>query len=189
MHAGGSTLSPVTLHARKGILDMPRLEWCSGFGRLNKQRAHGKRHLGVVRSVFTTTFVAGIYPRIWFAFTQERRSHVVLPKIRLLERLFDVERRDGQRANHLKSEETDYVGGIVVGFEVDMGRQIEKLPESLGYIRRDFRPFSATVKLPGMNDLTDLCDRKTMLVDSLNNVGTPRASFALSHHRLPSVRA
>ena len=57
---------------------------------------------------------------------------MVLPKITLVERLFDVERRDGQRANHLKGEETDYVGGIVVGFEVDMRRQIEELPESLG---------------------------------------------------------
>jgi hypothetical protein len=33
--------------------------------------------------------------------------------------------------------------------------------------------------MPGMNDVTDLCDRKMMLVDSLNNVGTPLASFAL----------
>ena len=111
---------------------MPRLEWCSGFGRLNKQRARGEWNLGVVRSVFTTTFVAGVDPRIWFAFTQERRGHVVLPEITLVERLFDVEGRDGQRADHLKSEETDYVGGIVVGFEVDMRRQIEELPESLG---------------------------------------------------------
>jgi hypothetical protein len=113
-------------------LDVPRLEWCSGFGRLNKQRAHGRRHLGVIRSVFATTFVAGIYPRIGFAFTQEGRGHVVLLKITLVERLFDIERRDCQRANHLKSEETDYVGGIVVGFEVDMRRQVEELPESLG---------------------------------------------------------
>jgi hypothetical protein len=134
-------------------LDVPRLEWCSSFGRLNKQRARGKWHLGVVRGVFTTTFVAGVHPRIWFAFTQERGGHVVLPKVTLVERLFDVEGCDGQRANHLKSEETDYVGGIVVGFEVDMRRQIEELPESLSCETR----FSS-IQCPGKDARYVRCD-------------------------------
>lgn len=116
MDASGSALRPITLHARKGILDVPRLERRSGFGGGNKQRARGKGHLGVVRRVFTTAFVTRVHSRIGLAFAQEGRSHVVLSKVRLLERLFDVERRDGQRANHLEGKEADDVGGIVVGF-------------------------------------------------------------------------
>ncbi len=50
------------------------------------------------------------------AFTQQRRGRVFLLKIRLLERLFDVERCDRQRANHLEGQEADDVGSVVVGF-------------------------------------------------------------------------
>lgn len=96
----------------------------SGFGRLDKQRAHGKRHLSVIRRAFTAAFVAGIRSWIGLAFTQEGRSHVILPKIRLLERLFDVKRRDRQGADHLEGEKADDIGGIVVGFEVEVRRQI-----------------------------------------------------------------
>ena len=117
VHASRSTLGPVTLHTCKGIVDVLGPERCSGFRRLNKQRAHRKRHLGVVCRVFPTTFIAaGAHSRIGFAFTQPRRGRVFLLKIRLLERLFDVERCDRQRANHLEGQEADDVGGIVVGF-------------------------------------------------------------------------
>ena len=119
VHASGSALRPITLHARKGILDVPRLERRSGFGGLHEQGAHGKGHLDVVRGAFTTAFVvvARVHSRIGLAFAQEEgRRHVVLPEVRLLERLFDVERRDRQRADHLKGKEADDVGGVVVGF-------------------------------------------------------------------------
>lgn len=116
LHASGSALRPFALHAGKGILDVPRLERRPGLGGLNEQRAHGRGHLGVVRGVFTTAFVARVHSRIGLAFAQEGRSHVVLPKVRLLERLFDVERGDGQRADHLEGEEADDVGRVVVGF-------------------------------------------------------------------------
>ena len=132
VHASGSALRPITLHARKGILDMLRSEGRSGFGGLNEQRAHGKGRLDVVRGVFTTAFVARVHSRIELAFAKEGRSHVVLQKVRLLERLFDVERRDRQRANHLEGKEADDIGGIVVRFQVEVRRQIEELPESLG---------------------------------------------------------
>jgi len=116
VHASGSALRPITLHARKGILDVPGLERRSGFGGLHEQRARGKGHLGVVRSGFTTAFVARVHSRIGLAFAQEGRRHVVLPEVRLLERFFDVERGDRQRADHLESKEADDIGGIVVGF-------------------------------------------------------------------------
>ena len=116
VHASGSALRPITLHARKGILDVLRPERRSGFGRLNEQRAHGKGRLGVIPSVFATAFVARVHSRIELAFAQEGRSHVVLQKVRLLEGLFDVERRDRQRANHLEGKEADDIGGIVVRF-------------------------------------------------------------------------
>jgi hypothetical protein len=88
---------------------------------LDKQRAHGKRHLNVVGRVFAAAFVvASINSRIGLAFTQERRRREVLSKIRLLERLLDVKCRDCQRANHLEGKEADDIGGIIVGLEVDM---------------------------------------------------------------------
>ena len=63
-----------------------------------------------------------------------------------------------------------------------MRRQIEELPESLGCGAIFFDPFSAmAIEIPDVMTLwnrTDLCDRRTMLVDSPNNVGTPRASSA-----------
>ena len=93
-HASGSALSPITLHTGERILDVPWLKWRSGFGGLDKQRAHGKRHLSVGR-IFTAAFAdGGIKSRIELAFAQERRCHVVLSEIRLLERLFDVQCRD-----------------------------------------------------------------------------------------------
>jgi len=58
---------------------------------------------------------------------------VVLSKIRLLERLFNVQRGDRQRANHLKGEKADDVGGIVIGLEVEMRRQVKKFSESFGF--------------------------------------------------------
>ncbi len=120
-HASGSALGPVALHTRKGVLDVLRPEWCSGLRRLDEQRAHGERNLGVVRGMFTAAFVAGIKPRnIGLAFAQERRRAVILPKVGLLQRLFDVQRCDRERADHLESEEADNVGGIVVGLEVEM---------------------------------------------------------------------
>jgi len=95
---------------------MLRSEGRSGFGRLNEQRADGKGRLGVVRGVFTTAFVARVHSRIGLAFAQEGRGHVVLPIVRLLEGLFDVERRDRQRANHLEGKKADDIGGVVVRF-------------------------------------------------------------------------
>jgi hypothetical protein len=100
---------------------------------LDEQRAHRKRYLGVIRRVSAAAFVGGIGSRIELAFSQQRR--VVLPKVGLLERLFDIERCDRQGANHLEREEADDVGGIVVGLEVELRRQIEKLPESFGWRR------------------------------------------------------
>jgi hypothetical protein len=99
-----------------------RPEWSSSFRRLNKERAYGKRHLSVVRGMLAAAFVAaGIRPRIGFPLTKERRSGVVLPKIGFFQGLFDVECRDGERANHLEREKADDISGIIVGFEVEMG--------------------------------------------------------------------
>ena len=111
---------------------MPRLERRSGFWGLDKQRAHGKGHLSVVRRIAAAFAAASIESRVELAFTQERRSHVVLSEIRLLERLFDVKCRDRQRANHLEGKEADDIGGIIIGLEIEMCGQIEKLPESFG---------------------------------------------------------
>jgi hypothetical protein len=121
-HASGSALCPITLHTGKGILDVPRLERRPGLGRLDKQRAHGKRDLSIIRSVFPSAFVARIKSRINLAFSQERRGHVVFSKVRLLKGLFDVQRRDRQRANHFEREEADNISSIVVGFKVEMRR-------------------------------------------------------------------
>jgi hypothetical protein len=131
-HASGSALGPVALHTPKGILDVFRLEWGSGLRRLDEERAHRERNLGVVRGIFTTTFVAGIQPQIRLAFSQEGRRAVVLPKVGLLQRLFDVQRCDRKRADHLECEEADNVGGIVVGFEIEMCGQVQEFPEALG---------------------------------------------------------
>ena len=57
---------------------------------------------------------------------------MILAKVGLLQRLFDVQRCYRERADHLESEETDNVGGIVVGFEVEMGGQVQEFPETLG---------------------------------------------------------
>lgn len=57
---------------------------------------------------------------------------MVLSKVRLLERLFDVQCGDRQRANHLEGEEADDVGGIVIGLEVEMRRQVKKFSEAFG---------------------------------------------------------
>ena len=59
-----------------------------------------------------------------------------------------------------------------------------KLRNSLNRLAVDTRflvHFSATIKkIAGRRTIvTDLCDRKMTLVDSPNNVGTPRASSAL----------
>ena len=108
------------MHTGERILDVPWLERRSGFGGLDKQRAHGKRHLSVVRRIAAAFAAASVKSRVELAFTQERRCHVILSKIRLLERLFDVKRRDRQRANHLEGKEADDVGGIIIGLEVEM---------------------------------------------------------------------
>ena len=121
------------MHTGERILDVPGLERGSGFRGLDKQRAHGKWHLSIVRRTIAAAFASGgIESRIELAFAQERRSHVVLSKIRLFERLFDVQRGDRQRANHLKGEKADDVGGIVIGLEVEMRRQVKKFSESFG---------------------------------------------------------
>ena len=119
-HAGGSALCPLALHTRKGILDVLWPEGCSGLRRLDEQRAHGERDLGVIRGMFTAAFVAGIQPRVGLALAQEGRRGVVLAEVALLQRLFDVQRCDRERADHLEGEEADDVGGVVVGFEVEM---------------------------------------------------------------------
>jgi hypothetical protein len=87
---------------------------------LDKQQAHGKRHLSVVGRVCAAALVAGINSRIWLAFTHKRRRREVLSEIRLLERLFDVKCCNRQRANHLEGKEADDIGGIIIGLEVDM---------------------------------------------------------------------
>ena len=171
-HASGSALGPFALHTSKGILDVLRPEWCSGLRRLDEQRAHGERNLGVVCGVITATFVAGIKPRIGLAFTQAGRRTVILAKVGLLQRLFDVQCCDCERADHLEGEEADNVGGIVVGFEVEMSGQVQEFPEALGCEEDRSSRFQA-----GMTRITNLCDTRTMPVDSLNNVDTPRASF------------
>ena len=120
------------MHTRKGILDVPRLEWRSSLRGLDEQRAHGERNLGVVCGAITATFVAGIRPWVRLAFAQEGRSAVILAEVRFLQCLFDVQRCDRERADHLESEEADNVGGIVVGFEIEMRGQIQEFPEALG---------------------------------------------------------
>ena len=121
------------MHTGERILDVPGLEGRSGFGGLDKQRALRKRHLSIVRRTIAAAFAdGGIKSRIKLAFSQERRSHVVLSKIRLLERLFDVQCGDRQRANHLECEEADDVGGIVIGLEVEMSRQVKKFSKAFG---------------------------------------------------------
>src|SRR6266404_3885313 len=117
-HASGSALGPVALHARKCILDVFRPEGCSGLRRLDKERTHGERNLSVICGLFAATFVARIKPRIGLALAQEGRCAMILQKVRLFQRLFDVQRCDRERAHHLESKEADNVGGIVVGFEV-----------------------------------------------------------------------
>ena len=63
---------------------------------------------------------------------------MVLSKIRLLERLFDVECRDCQRADHLEGKEANNISGIVIGLEIEMGRQVKELSESFGCVRHDY---------------------------------------------------
>jgi hypothetical protein len=131
-HASGSALGPFALHTRKGILDVLRPQWYSGLWGWDEQRARGERNLGVVCGVITSTFVARIKPRIGLAFAQERRRAMILPKVRLLQRLFDVQRCDRERADHLEREEADDVGSIVVGFEIEMRGQVQEFPKALG---------------------------------------------------------
>lgn len=131
-HASGSALGPLALHTRKGILDVLRPEWCSSLRGLDEQRANGERNLGVVCGLITSTFVARIKPRIGLAFAQEGRRAMILPKVRLLQRLFDVQRCNRERADHLESKEADNVGGIVVGFEIEMRGQVQEFPEAFG---------------------------------------------------------
>ena len=82
--------------------------------------------------MITAAFVAGIKPWVGLAFTQAGRRTVIFAKVGLLQRLFDIQRCDRERADHLEGEEADNVGGIVVGFEVEMSRQVQEFPEALG---------------------------------------------------------
>jgi Mg2+/Co2+ transporter CorC len=70
--------------------------------------------------VSSSAFVARIKSWINLAFSKERRSHVAFSEVQLLKSLFDIEHCDRQRANHFESEEADDIGGIVVGFEVEI---------------------------------------------------------------------
>ena len=48
----------------------------------------------------------------------------------VLEGLLDLEACQGERANHFKSQETDDINGVVVGFEVQRGWKVEEFAET-----------------------------------------------------------
>ncbi len=57
---------------------------------------------------------------------------VFIQEVCLFQGLFDGQSGEGEGAHHFKGEEADDINSVVVGFQIEMGREVEKFTKSLG---------------------------------------------------------
>jgi hypothetical protein len=136
-HASTPMMCPIPLHPGERVLEMFRPQRCPGLGRCKKQRARRQWCILRIVVVVVSAISSSTFPPVQahtgrFALSEERgggRRGVINAQMRFLERSFDVQTCQGERANHLEREEADDVDRVVVGFQIQMRRQVQEISE------------------------------------------------------------
>jgi hypothetical protein len=133
VHACRAVMRPLPLHPRKRILDMLRPQRRARLGRGQEQGIHRQRILDiVVRAAFAAPLLRrapeGV---VGLALAEEGRG-VVVAQEGLFEGFLDGETGECEGAHHFEGEEADDVDCVVVGFEIELRREVEEVAEAFG---------------------------------------------------------